>query len=1053
MPNRGTNIDADSAPASEKSRKIVAGVGASAGGVKALIAFFEALPEKPDVAFVVIAHLDPQSHSQLPEILAAHSSMPVQQVTGTSQLRTDCIYVISPDRQLEISDHHINAIPFEEPRGRRMPIDFFFRSLAEQHGDGFAVVLSGAGSDGAIGVRAIKEQGGIILVQDPDEAEYGMMPRAAISTEAADLVLPAAELAKRLAELAQSKRETADALSSATQEEDVLRRILAHLRVRTGHDFSHYKRSTVLRRIARRMQVTRKESFDEYFAHLRESAEEAQLLLADLLISVTTFFRDAGAFESLKQNAIPHLFENRDAESRIRIWSVGCATGEEAYSLAMLLLEEAGKQEFRPDIQIFATDMDVRALAIAREGCYPSAIEADVSEERLRRFFQRDGDDYRVKRELRDIVLFANHSLLRDPPFSRIDLISCRNLLIYLNRDLQQQVLTTFNYALNRQGYLFLGSSESADHPEHLFQTVDREARVYQTTGRADRPPLLPRLLGMTPVMGHPPEPPPPVLRQVRTLHREALEQAASPSILVDSNYRVLHLSENAGRYLQPSGGSLSADVTELVREEIRFELRSALHRAFEHGEPTLSSLLMVKFNGAAHRLYFQVKPIDVSEKAQARALILFVEGEAESGAVAGRTLEGSQAAAGDTIHQLQQELDLAHSRLRTMREESEAANEELRAANEELQSINEEYRSTAEELETSKEELQSINEELQTVNSELKLKLDTVSRANSDLQNLMAATDFGTLFLDAGLRIKRFTPRTSELFNITQNDIGRQITDFTHQLAYEELAADVARVLKDLAPIEREVSSRNGGWFLVRVRPYRTVDDKIDGVVATFVDITEQKTWETRLRLLLGELTHRVKNILAVVQGMVHQTARNSSTREEFIARLDGRLAALAASHQLLVDSQWEGADLHKLIASELDAYAGDPARLHLQGEPVSLPADVATPFGLVLHELATNATKYGALSNDGGQVELNWQIKHEDNGQQLEFHWREKDGPPVKQPLRRGFGSTLIERGLPGADAKLDFRTDGVECTLLLPISPTQRTAFAEKPEPSQS
>ncbi|HEX3653244.1 MAG TPA: chemotaxis protein CheB [Rhizomicrobium sp.] len=1014
-------------------RTTVVGIGASAGGVNALSNFFEALPAEIGAAFVVIAHLDPESRSELTQILAAHSKMPAQQVTGTSELKPDCIYVIPPDRQLRISEDEISAIPFEEPRGRRMPIDFFFRSLAEQHGDGFAVVLTGAGADGAVGVKAIKERGGIILVQDPEQAEYSSMPRAAVATGAADVVLPIKELAERLAELARAKRQTGGAI--AIDGEDALRRIFAQLRVRTGHDFSHYKRSTVLRRVARRMQVTRKDNFDEYFKYVRENAEEAQLLLTDLLISVTTFFRDSQAFESLARNAIPHLFGNRDSSGPIRVWVAGCATGEEAYSIAMLLLEEAGRQDMRPEIQVFATDMDVRALAMAREGRYPAAIEADVSEERLRRFFQSDGDEYQVKRELRDLVLFANHSVLKDPPFSRTDLISCRNLLIYLSRDLQQQVLMTLNYALNRNGYLFLGSSETAEHPDHLFRPIDREARLYQTAGRADNPPLLPRLLGVRPSLGRVGEAPLP--RAVRVQHREILETSAPPSILVDSSYRALHLSENAGRYLLPPGGAFTPDVTELVRDEIRFDLRSALHRAFERNETTLSPLLMVKFNGAAHRLYFQVKPIAAASDASGaeRALIFFIEGEAAPAAL--DASDDVRTAAGDAIQRLQQELEISHGRLRNMGEESEAANEELRAANEELQSINEEYRSTAEELETSKEELQSMNEELQTVNSELKLKLDSVSRANSDLQNLMSATDFGTLFLDPALRIKLFTQPATEIFNVTQNDIGRPLTDFTHQLIYEHLAADARKVLKDLVPAESEVPSRDGRWYLARFRPYRTVEDKIDGVVATFVEITQRKLWEARLRLLLGELTHRVKNILAVVQGMVHQAARVSSSKEDLVAGLDGRLAALAGSHRLLVDSDWSGADLRKLIQSELDAYTFDPERLRISGEPAMLPADVATPFGLVLHELATNAIKYGALSNEGGYVELSWSVERADGHRQLKFHWREEDGPPVRTPSAQGFGSSLIQKGLPRATVKHEFFPEGVRCSIELPLA----------------
>ena len=753
-----------------------------------------------------------------------------------------------PDRQLQITDHEISAKPFGEARGQRAPIDSFFRSLAQQHGDGFAVILTGAGSDGAVGVKAVKEAGGIILVQDPAEAEHPAMPSAAISTEVVDFVLPIKQLAQRLAELIRTKDHAA-IVRRVADDEDNLRRILAHLRVRTGHDFSHYKRSTVMRRLLRRMQVTRKEEFEEYFSYLRDHVEEAQALLADLLISVTAFFRDTKAFESLAQNVIPHLFRGGE-RNPVRVWVAGCATGEEAYSVAILLMEEASRHEFRPEIQVFGSDMDSRALNIAREGRYPAAIEADVSEERLRRFFTRDGEYYRVKRELRDAVLFANHSLLKDPPFSRLDLISCRNLLIYLDRDLQQQVLATLHYGLLPDGYLFLGSSESGEHPDGMFRVVDRDARIYQSAGRsAERLPTLPRILGVpSEHLGGAINPTPVSARGAQAAHREMLELTAPPSALVDPSNRVLHLSESAGRYLQPSAGPLTTDITDLVRQEMRFELRSALHRAFERGETSLSAAIPVRFNGSANPVYLQVKPQkgDADENDVNRAIVFFLEGQPDK---TGKPVSGASDTSNETVNQLRHELDLSQGRLRTMREESEAANEELRAANEELQSINEEYRSTAEELETSKEELQSINEELQTVNSELKLKLETVSRANSDLQNLMAAMDFGTLFLDPGLRIKRFTPRLSDLFSITPGDVGRPITDFTHQLDYDGLVDDAKAVLDDLAPVEREIRSRDGGWYLARIRPYRTVDDKIDGVVATFIDVSERRRMEEALR------------------------------------------------------------------------------------------------------------------------------------------------------------------------------------------------------------
>lgn len=911
------------------------------------------------------------------------------------------------------------------------------------------MVLSGAGSDGAVGVKAIKEAGGIVLVQNPEEAEYSSMPRSAIATEVADFVLPIAELAHRLVDLIRAKKETNWARRS-DDDESFLRRILAHLRARTGHDFSHYKRTTVYRRVLRRMQVTRMDTLERYFSHLREHAEESQALLGDLLISVTTFFRDPKCFEVLARSVIPGIFENPEA-GVVRVWIPGCATGEEAYSIAILLLEETARHEFRPEIQIFASDIDSNALAIAREGRYPSAIEADVNEERLRKFFTDDGDFYRVKRELRDIVLFANHSLLKDPPFSRLDLVSCRNLLIYLDRDMQQEVLTTLHYGLNPNGFLFLGSSESADTPAGLFRPIDRDARIFQSTGRRrDQLPALPsRMLPpLTFDRGAPAQDMRSLgARGAQTLHRQTLELVAPPSILVDDAYRVIHLSESVGRYLQPQGGPLSSDVTDLVREEFRLELRAALHRAFERNESSLSAALFVQFNGTARRVYLQVKPVPPreSEKGGRRALVLFIESGTDE-LVSGNA-EGERPA-GEDVRRLHQELDLMQGRLRTMREESEAANEELRAANEELQSINEEYRSTADELETSKEELQSINEELQTVNSELKLKLETVSRAHSDLQNLMAATDVGTLFLDPDLKIHRFTPRLTELFSITAGDIGRPITDFTHRVEYDDLTADARRVLRDLTPTEREIRGRSGAWYMLRLRPYRTVDDKIDGVVATFMDVTERHRMEDALRaseahqkLLVSELTHRVKNLLTVVQGMVHQTGKSTASVPEFVKKLDGRINALADSQKLLVDSVWGGADLRGLIERQLAPYIGeDGARVALSGEAVVLSADIATPFGLVLHELATNAAKYGALSGQKGRVELQWSVETGNKAPVLKVLWTENDGPTVHMPERTGFGSQLIKQGVAAAKVDYEFLPKGVRCTIELPLLPEQ-------------
>jgi two-component system CheB/CheR fusion protein len=499
MPERDEKgADGHSAGAGEPvaTKPVIVGIGASAGGVQALQKLFDVVPNNTGAAFVVVVHLDPLSHSELSNILAARTRMPVVQVEGTEKLQANHVYVIAPARRLHITDQEISSAEFDEPRGQRAPIDLFFRSLAEQHGDGFAVILTGAGSDGAIGVRAVKEAGGIILVQDPNEADYPSMPRSAIATGSADFVLPLNELAIRLVELMHNK-ESLPLIDERNFDEDLVRRILAQVRVRTGHDFSKYKRSTILRRIARRMQITRTDKLDEYYEFLRDHPGEAEALLGDLLISVTTFFRDSEAFDSLRAHVMAHLFDGKAPTDTIRVWVAGCATGEEAYTIAIMLLEETSKHENRPAIQVFGSDLDARALAIAREGRYPAAIEADVSEERLRRFFTREGDHYRVRRELRDLVVFAIHDLLKDPPFSRIDLISCRNLLIYVDRELQSQVCNTFHYALNASGFLLLGPAETADTPAGLFRTVDRKARLYQSTAQpGEKLHLLPHLLG-----------------------------------------------------------------------------------------------------------------------------------------------------------------------------------------------------------------------------------------------------------------------------------------------------------------------------------------------------------------------------------------------------------------------------------------------------------------------------------------------------------------------------------------------------------------------------
>ena len=821
-------------------------IGASAGGVSALQDMFRQLPTDLGMAYVVILHLSPDHPSALSQVLSACTRMPVHTVDDTSVLQADCVFVISPNRELVIDGDNLTARPFTEPRGHRAPVDVFFRSAAAARGDGIAVVLSGTGADGANGVRSVKEAGGIVMVQNPAEAGFESMPQSAIATGVADFVAPIARLVEQMREVAQSK----EAVRSLDLDEAAndLRRIVAFLRARTGHDFSSYKRATVMRRVARRMAVCRAATPTAYAEYLYSTPEEAKELFADLLISVTMFFRDPSAFEALERHAVASLFDTADAgEEGIRAWVVGCATGEEAYSVAMLLMEEADRRKVAPRIQIFATDLDDRALATAREGRYPRIIEADVSEERLSRFFVDEGTHYRVRKKLRETVLFASHSVLKEMPFLRLDLVTCRNLLIYLEQSLQHQLCALFHYGLKPGRFLFLGSAETADVAADLFSPVDRKARVYcARTQVENRLPLLQQvpLLDRFAAAGRAASP-----GRVdgggrsAQLHAAALEQAAPPSVLVDDGQNIVHLSPSAGRFLLHSAGPLSINLPAVIRPELRLDLRMALARALEQKLPMLTHPVAVAFDGAKRRISVQVSPVLGGPHAAAQALVVFLDG----GAVADAPAAGPDTPLGE-MRRVRGELEAAQEALAASRNGHDTSIQELRVANEELQSMNEEYRSTAEELETSKEELQSVNEELHTVNAELKSKLDTISEAHNDLQNLTAATEIGTLFLDPDLRIRMFTPPIADLFNIKSGDIGRVVTDFTHQLDYDSIEADVRRVLNELAPVEREVRSVSGHSYLMRLRPYRTVENRIDGTVVTFVDISARLGAEAAL-------------------------------------------------------------------------------------------------------------------------------------------------------------------------------------------------------------
>lgn len=870
-------------PSNREQGLTVVGIGASAGGLFALSNFFDSLSADTGMAFVVVTHLHPEHESHMAELLQRNTKMPVMQVTAETRVEPNRVYVIPPNRSIIMTDTHLDTREFDEPRGHRTPIDHFFRSMAASgHSSQVAIILSGGGTDGSVGIKDVKEVGGLIMVQLPEDAEHNGMPRAALGTGLADVILPAAQLAEKLADYVQHHPQLPlDPVQLTEEENESIQRILAQVHARTGHDFTQYKPTTILRRIERRMQLNRLKTLDAYLSFLRGNHAEAQAMFNDILIGVTNFFRDRDSWTALEKKIIPLLFQekkSRDAYGEgIRVWSIGCATGEEAYGIAMLLLEEAERQDFNTHLQIFASDLDDRSIGRAREGLYPAAIEADVTPERLERFFTREGEYFRVKRELRDIVLFTNHNVMRDPPFSKQDLIACRNVLIYLQRPVQDRVFDIFHYALHPSGYLFLGSSESAEHIPDLFKVIDKSHRLYQSkpVSGGDRPPVPSMPLALrgptrsrVPYMLTRPQfgrfIDEPLI--VEDQHLKSLEAYGPPSVIVNERYMILHVSETAGRYLHQPKGPITGDLLALIRPELQLELRSALFHAFEKNKSTVSRPVAVQFNGHKRLVVVSVRPspeeASPGKVTERQALVFFIEDELQNADEAPEEMPSprNEAERDQMVAQLQSELTHVREQLQITMEEYESSNEEMKAANEELQSINEEYRSATEELETSKEELQSVNEELQTVNSEMRSKLDELSKAHRELENLMAATEIATLYLDRELNIQRFTAGVQDLFSILQVDRGRRISDLAHKLGYEKFSQDAEQVLRRLMPQEREIEMGNGNWYVMRMRPYRTVDDRIEGVVVSFIDITKLKVTERELMAMKQSLEQGVE-------------------------------------------------------------------------------------------------------------------------------------------------------------------------------------------------
>ena len=805
-------------------------------GVASIQKLIAALPDRPNVALLAVIPDEPK----LALALRPHTKLMILEAQPRLKIESNRIYIVPAGKDVVFLQGELMITPATTPG---VQIDRLIRSVSDELGrDAIGVILRGPGTDGSVGIKRVKEAGGLAFAEDPGEGSFGEMPRSAIATGSIDLCGDPAALAAAITRV--GAEETLSPLADDDDKRggedvtDTLRDILTLVRVRSGNDFSAYKRATLYRRVARRMQVCQTAMIGDYHQYLRDHPGELAHLLRDFLISVTNFFRDPDAFDALAREVLPKLFDQRGASEQLRVWVPGCATGEEAYSLGILLLEHASKLGNAPQLQIFATDIDEESLTDARAGRYPDTIAVDVSPERLEQFFVREANEYRVSQELRELVLFSPHNVLRDPPFSRLDLVSCRNMLIYLNREAQNRVLSMFHFGLRPDGFLFLGSSESAEATQ-LFSTVDPKTRIFSrrmapashgleslvTAGRWYPPPVT--------------SAPAPVERttSLGETHHRLVELYAPPSILVNGDLDVLHISEHAGAYLQLAGGEPTRDILRLIHPALRLDLRTAIYAARQSEERVESRRVVFDEGGERRSIELRVRALDIQELGPNSVLLYLDEGEGT-----GETLTRGDGAIEPVVREMENELHRTRDQLRNTIEQYETSLEELKASNEELQAINEELRSASEELETSKEELQSVNEELTTLNHELKAKIDEVSHANSDLQNLMTSTDIGVVFLDRALNIKRFTPRALDVFNMIPGDIGRPIAHLTHKLETTELA-DLARtVLHDLRTIERDVPSTDGRLYLVRLLPYRSLEDRIDGVVLTFVDVSDQR-------------------------------------------------------------------------------------------------------------------------------------------------------------------------------------------------------------------
>jgi two-component system CheB/CheR fusion protein len=990
----------------------IVGIGASAGGVAAMEGFFAGAKSGTEAAYVVVTHLSPERESILHEVIARYTDMPVVICEDAMPVVAGRVHVMPANSILTISDRCLRIRRLDPASRERKPIDIFFSALAEDQGEyAVAVILSGGDGDGTLGAKAISERGGFTIAQASDGSapQNPHMPESAIASGVIDLALPVEQMGERISALAQSF-ETIEGLADGESRRQASRvkesqtRIWDLLRTHSGHDFSGYKTKTFMRRVTRRLQVLQLQSLESYVEVLEREPAEVNNLFKDLLISVTNFFRDTEAFEALEKLVIPQLFTGRGAGDTIRVWVPGCATGEEVYSIAILLREYAEGLTISPKVQIFATDIDESALSVARAGRYPRQLLDSVSEERRQKYFTNDGLSFLVSSRIREMCIFSPHSVIKDPPFSRMDLVSCRNLLIYLGPDMQDRVIPTFHYALKPGGYLFLGTSESISQHSDRFSTLDKKSRLFQAREIAVRGHRMqptgdglkfPQSRSSDSATGGPGALP---LRQA--VEAQILDRYAPSHVVTTGDGDVVYYSARTGRYLEAPQGAPSRQLLTMAKKGLRLPLHATLREAVNSGEIARREHVLVDDNGAHQPVRLTVEPVRVDGPGGPLYLVIFEQ--------AGPPLSEAAKAGVAVVEdiELERELRDLRERLQSTIEEYETALEELKAANEELVSVNEEAQSSNEELEASKEEMQSLNEELNTINAELNIKVEDLDRANSDLKNLFESTQIATVFLDRKLVIRNFTPAASSFFNLRIADIGRPLTELSNRLDYPKLKEHIDEVFSTGNTVEHQLPrDGNNKHYLARLIPYLGHGGSIDGVVVTLVDVTTLAEAEEHQQVLISELNHRVKNMLAVVISIANHTMDKAPTSKGFVDAFNGRLHAMARAYGLLSRRNWKNASILQIVEQELEAF--DRSRFQVSGADLSLTPQQGLSMGMVVHELATNAAKYGALSNHSGRVEIAWSVP---DGQ-LHFRWKELEGPKVEPPAREGFGLSLVK------------------------------------------